>query len=67
MSEKDRDELQKSLVEKCKSQIADSKDPVDRSVQREEVVLLMLKVEVSMRPAVKAKNVDMKKLNIGSK
>ena len=67
MSEKDREELQKSLIEKCKSQIAESKDPVDRSVQREEVVQLMLKVEVRMRPAVKAKSVDLKKLNIGSK
>jgi hypothetical protein len=66
MSEKDREELQKGLVEKRKSQIAESKDPVDRSVQREEVVQLMLKVEVRMRPAVKAKSVDLKKLNIGS-
>jgi hypothetical protein len=67
MSEKDREELQKSLVEKCKEQIAESKDPVDRSVQREEVVQLMLKVEVRMRPAVKAKSVDLKKLTIGAK
>ena len=67
MSEKEREEMQKQLVEKCKSQIAESKDPVDRSVQREEVVQLMLKVEVRMRPAVKAKSVDLKKLNIGSK
>jgi hypothetical protein len=67
MSEKDREELQKSLVEKCKAQIAESKDPVDRSVHREVVVQLMLKVEARMRPAVKAKSVDLKKLNIGSK
>jgi hypothetical protein len=35
--------MQKQLVEKYKSQIAESKDPVDRSVQREEVVQLILK------------------------
>jgi hypothetical protein len=67
MSEKDRDELQKQLVQKCKYQIAESQDPVDKSVQREQVVQLMLKVEVRMRPAVKAKSVDLKNLTIGSK
>ena len=67
MSEKDREEIQKLLVQKCKSQIAESKDPLNCSVQREEVVQLMLKVEVRMWPAVKAKSVDLKKLNIGSK
>ena len=67
MSEKDREEMQNQLIQKCKAQITESKDPVDRSVQREQVVQLMLKVEVRMRPAVKAKSVDLKKLNIGSK
>jgi len=67
MSEKDREEMQKQLVEKCKAQIADSKDPVDRSVQREEVVQLMLKCEIRLKPSVKSKSIDLKKLTIGSK
>ena len=67
MSEKDREEMQKQLVEKCKTQIAESADPVDKTVQRETAVQLMLKVEIRLRPSVKAKSVDLKKLTIGSK
>jgi len=67
MDEKDREALQKQLVEKCKTQIAESEDPVDKTVQRETAVQLMLKVEIRLRPSVKAKSVDLKKLTIGSK
>ena len=67
MSEKDREEMQKKLIQKCKVQISASDDPVDKSLQRQQVVQLMLKVEVRMRPAVKAKSVDLKNLTIGSK
>ena len=67
MSERDREEMQKQLVQKCKEQISTSDDPVDKSVQREQVVQLLLKVEVRMRPAVKAKSIDLKNLAIGSK
>jgi len=67
MSEKDREEMQKQLVEKCKAQIAESQDPVDRSVQREEVVQLMLKCEIRLKPSVKSKSIDLRKLTIGSK
>ena len=38
MSEKDRDEMQKQLVQKCKDQINVSDDPVDKSVQRDQVL-----------------------------
>ena len=67
MSEKDREELQKQLVDRCKAQIAESQDPVDKTVMRETAVQLMLKVEVRLKPSVKSKSVDLKKLTIGSK
>jgi hypothetical protein len=67
MGEKDREQLEKQLIEKCKAQIAESEDPVDKTVQRETAVQLMLKVEIRLRPSVKAKSVDLKKLTIGSK
>ena len=38
MSEKDRDEMQKQLVQKCKDQINVSDDPVDKLVQRDQVL-----------------------------
>ena len=55
------------MVQKCKEQISASDDPLDKSVQRETITQLMLKIEIRMRPAVKAKSVDLKNLTIGSK
>jgi len=65
LEEKEREELKNSLIEKCKKEITESKNPLDRTVKREECVNLMLKVEVRLRPAVKKETVDLKKLKIG--
>ena len=53
------------MVERCKEQVEQSKNLIDRKVTREETVNLMRKVEVRLRPAIRIENVDLRKLKIG--
>lgn len=65
LTAEEKEELKKELVERCKEQVEQSKNPIDRKVTREESVNLMLKVEVRLRPAIRKENVDLRKLKIG--
>ena len=65
LNAKEKEELKKELVERCKRQIEESKSPLDRKVNREESVNLMLKVEVRLRPSIGKENVDLRKIKIG--
>ena len=64
LNAKEKEELKKELVERCKRQIEESKSPLDRKVNREESVNLMLKVEVRLRPSIGKENVDLRKIKI---
>ena len=64
LNAEEKEELKKELVEKCKQQIEQSQNPVDRKVTREEGVNMILKVEVRLRPAIRKESVDLKKLKI---
>ncbi len=61
----EKEELKKELVERCKRQIEESRNPLDRKVNGEESVNLMLKTEVRLRPSIGKENVDLRKIKIG--
>ena len=65
LTAEEKEELKKDLVERCKEQVEQSKNPIDRKVTREETVNLMLKLEVRLRPAIRKESIDLKKLKIG--